>query len=453
MKFIKTVVAGIIFFFYLSVLAQTRSVLPSKLADRTRGAWVDSNNEIVLFITKDYLVIHNELYYYLDILAERRKTFFTCVDKEGAKYINIDRLSETKIILDEGEKITTLSKISGELANTIPESLVDSWYVGHSKIELQKANVLYGSTLFKIDAVLTVNQTNFLIIIYHKGTYSLLYNFLNKNGHFLNTDIEQNLVFKKVSFFKKYKKRLITILVLLLILIVYYTFKMRIKITKKKEELKRAMIEMQLKSIRSQMNPHFLFNALSAIQNLINKNDSVKANHYLTQFAQLMRLTLDKSEKGVVFLEDELKSIEKYLELEKLRFHFDYSIHIDKDIDLLQTEIPAMLIQPYVENAIIHGLNQKQGEKQLTLVFKHVENGLIFVIEDNGIGIEASKSQKQSLGIERTSYGLKLAQDRIQLIRDSYNTNVKIKITDISKIDPTKTGTRVEIRLPIKYEL
>jgi LytS/YehU family sensor histidine kinase len=226
---------------------------------------------------------------------------------------------------------------------------------------------------------------------------------------------------------------------------------MKIGIAKKREMTKRALVEMELKSIRSQMNPHFLFNALSAIQNLIHKNDTEKANHYLTQFAQLMRLTLDKSEKGVVPLEDELKSIQKYLELEKLRFFFNYKIEIDASVDVYQTEIPAMLIQPYVENAIIHGLKEIEGEKHLILKFKIIKDSLLSIVEDNGIGIKKATQKKKSLGVERAPYGLKLAEDRIQLIKDSYKTDVEIKIVDLSTEDSKLTGTRVEIRLPLKY--
>jgi LytS/YehU family sensor histidine kinase len=164
-----------------------------------------------------------------------------------------------------------------------------------------------------------------------------------------------------------------------------------------------------------------------------------------------MRLTLDKSEKGVVPLEDELKSIQKYLELEKLRFFFNYKIEIDASVDVYQTEIPAMLIQPYVENAIIHGLKEIEGEKHLILKFKIIKDSLLSIVEDNGIGIKKATQKKKNLGVERAPYGLKLAEDRIQLIKDSYKTDVEIKIVDLSTEDSKLTGTRVEIRLPLKY--
>jgi LytS/YehU family sensor histidine kinase len=198
------------------------------------------------------------------------------------------------------------------------------------------------------------------------------------------------------------------------------------------------------------MNPHFLFNSLSAIQNLINRGDNDKANHYLTEFSQLMRATLNNSEKGVVSLFEDLESISKYLELEKLRFCFDSNITIAKDVNCYEIEIPAMLIQPFVENSINHGLKGKKGTRVLNITITIVKGNLCYVIEDNGIGIKKSQSNKNS-NLNHIPFGLKLAKDRLDLINENYKTKAKIIITDISDIDILKTGTRVEIYLPLFY--
>ena len=226
--------------------------------------------------------------------------------------------------------------------------------------------------------------------------------------------------------------------------------KWKIASTKKKEVTKRLFTEMQLKSFRSQMNPHFLFNALSAIQNLINKEDNEKANHYLTEFSQLMRLTLDKTDKGLVPLGDEIESIKKYLEIEKLRFHFNYNIFLDTTINKDEIEIPAMLVQPFVENAIIHGLNEKKGDKNLVVEFKINNENLVCKVIDDGVGINVTSARKNT-DLNREKYGLKLAQDRINLINESYKTSAQIQITDLSEFDNKKTGTKVQIQIPLRY--
>ncbi len=444
----------LIFFFILVPyvgLGQARSRVPSDLPDHIIGAWVDDKEDIVLIISRDYIVIEDQLYSYNDIVTERKKTYFTCVYKYGIKYLNTEKISTSKLYLDTGDNIKVLTKLKFVKQNRLPEFIIDEWYLKTQKIILKEEGILFLDTFYRIDNVFSANEVNYKIIAYHNGVYSLIHNFLNKRGHYLNTNFSEIKIFKKASFFEKYKTHSILLFILLVMLITYYVFRMKIGITKKKEMTKRVLVEMELKSIRSQMNPHFLFNALSAIQNLINKNDTEKANHYLTQFAQLMRLTLDKSEKGVVPLEDELESIQKYLELEKLRFFFNYCIKVDTNVDIYQTEIPAMLIQPYVENAIIHGLKETEGEKHLILKFEIVKGSLLSIIEDNGIGINATLKEKKNLGIDRAPYGLKLAEDRIQLIKDSYKTDVEIKIVDLSAKDSKLTGTRVEIRLPLKY--
>ena len=149
-------------------------------------------------------------------------------------------------------------------------------------------------------------------------------------------------------------------------------------------------------------------------------------------------------------LQDEIASIKKYLELEKLRFFFNYNIEINSTVSEAEIEIPSMLIQPFVENAIIHGLIEKEGDKNIVIKFDVKEEGLLCIIEDNGVGIAKAKT-KNSISLDRESFGLKLAKDRIKLINESYKTDAKIRIIDVSELDNKKTGTRVEINLPLCY--
>lgn len=430
--------------------SQIVSIYPSHLPNYIYDVWVNSKNEITLIISKDYIVINNDLYGYNNIVQENFKLDFTCVNNPNndIKYISISKVNDNSIFLDEGFKISKLYKLPSSNLKNIPRPLIDKWYSEDSKIELKKNVVLFSGVTSKIDYVATSNYIDYKIIVYNNGEYTLLHNYINDNGHYIDANLIKTVVFKKASFYKKYKNELFAFSLLFVALLSYVIVYWKIKISKKRETSKRLFIEMQLKSIRSQMNPHFLFNALSAIQNLINKGDNEQANHYLTEFSQLMRLTLDKSEKGVVPLFDEIESIKKYLEIEKLRFYFDYQIITDNNIDSNSVEIPAMLIQPIVENAILHGLNAKKGDKNLTIEFKLKNKNLECLVTDNGVGVNATKSKPD---LNRQKYGLKLAKDRIKLINESYQTKAEINIIDLSDLNDTKTGTRVIISMPLKY--
>ncbi|AUP78662.1 hypothetical protein C1H87_08055 [Flavivirga eckloniae] len=413
------------------------------------GSWVDEKNDIALIVTQEYIVIKTELYYYNEIVKEDEIINLTCIDDFNVKYVSIKGIDSTNIYLDEGYKITKLFKAQVNSTSKLPKSIMGKWYASKNEIKIIEDEVLFLDDSYKLDYAISINNTKHYFVLYKGGEYYFSFNYFNEDGHFLRTSFSKDIPFKKESFFQKYFTGFISIIIISLFFTGYYLFKWKIALTKKKEVAKRMFIEMQLKSIRSQMNPHFLFNALGAIQNLINKGDSANANHYLTEFSQLMRLTLDKSEKGLVPLFDEIESIKKYLELEKLRFTFHYLIKVAPEIDIHLTEVPAMLIQPFVENAIIHGLNEKKGEKNLDIEFKIKEDNLLCLITDNGIGIKTTETKKDT-GFNREKYGLKLAKNRIDLINESYKTNAKVEITDISD-GKGRTGTTVEVLMPLRY--
>ncbi|MBP0903207.1 sensor histidine kinase [Mariniflexile gromovii] len=442
----------VIFFLLFIPFASTGqgvSMLPSELPKNLFGSWVDSKKNIVLIVSENYIVIQNELYFFNEIVQDNEVVNFTCVRNFDVKYIGITNFGTSNISLDEGYKISQLTKAKVSSTDKLPKTLLGSWFYNKEQVEILEDVVLYSGGSYLLDYAISTNNVNYYLVLYKEGEYYLAYNYINDEGQFLNTHFLNNNVFKKESFFHKHFKEFVSVGVLLLFILGFCLFRWKIALTKKKEVTKRKFTEMQLKSIRSQMNPHFLFNALSAIQNLINKGDSERANHYLTEFSQLMRLTLDKSEKGLVPLYDEIESIKKYLELERLRFSFNYEIILDPQINTNEIEIPAMLIQPLVENAIVHGLKEKNGDKKLTIKFKTEKQNLICLIADNGIGIEASEAKKNT-HLKREPYGLKLAKDRIQLINENYNTNAKVHITDISN-NSDETGTLVEIFMPLQY--
>jgi LytS/YehU family sensor histidine kinase len=201
-----------------------------------------------------------------------------------------------------------------------------------------------------------------------------------------------------------------------------------------------------LKSLRSQMNPHFIFNALNSVNNYISKNDERSANKYLSDFSKLMRTVMENSQLEFINLSTELQILQLYLTLEHSRFKekFDYELIVTPDINQDFIEIPPMLIQPYIENAIWHGLRYREEKGMLKVVFqKHVDNGLEVIIEDNGIGRKKSMELKTINQKDKISTGLKNTESRLKIINELYRTRMQVEIEDLDKIE--MTGTKVTI--------
>lgn len=175
----------------------------------------------------------------------------------------------------------------------------------------------------------------------------------------------------------------------------------------KKEEAKRQLTQAEIKSIKSQFNPHFVFNALSSIQGLITKNDIEGAYRYLNDFSLLLRNSLSQSEKEFVSLSKDLELIENYLKLEQLRFGFRFEIALEKAINKTEIEVPALLLQPVIENAVKHGISNYYDKGLLTIDYKINEDNLVVCIADNGSGFNPRA---------RNGYGLKLTEERIRLL-------------------------------------
>lgn len=202
-----------------------------------------------------------------------------------------------------------------------------------------------------------------------------------------------------------------------------------------------------LKSLRSQMNPHFIFNALNSVNQFIAKNDERAANKFLSEFSKLMRLVLDNSQQDFITLAEEKEIIALYLKLEHYRFRdkFEYDFEIDDSLSLDAMDIPPMLIQPYVENAIWHGLRYKEEVGYLKVSLSSEENNLKVTITDNGIGREQSKQLKTENQKKHNSTGLKNTEERINIINKVYQKKYTVTVLDLNE---DGTGTRVILNLP-----
>jgi len=222
-------------------------------------------------------------------------------------------------------------------------------------------------------------------------------------------------------------------------LFVYFIQRSRMATLTKNELAQRQIKELEIKAIRSQMNPHFIFNALNSIQSLNNNGQYKAANSYLEKFSVLMRNVLNNSEKGLVPLADELKTLTVYCELEQLRFNFNFAIEISETVNEDLIELPGMIIQPLVENAIIHGLAQTGADGILKVKITTEGIYLKIIVTDNGPGFKADHTRPGGLG-------LKLVRERLDLLNaDGSNGGLTIN----SNLTGTETGTTVILTIPI----
>jgi tetratricopeptide (TPR) repeat protein len=203
-----------------------------------------------------------------------------------------------------------------------------------------------------------------------------------------------------------------------------------------------------LKSLRSQMNPHFIFNALNSVNQFVAKNDERTTNKFLSEFSRLMRLVMENSQEDFIPLHKEQEIISLYLKLEHYRFRdkFDYTITIDENVNAETVEIPPMLIQPYIENAVWHGLRYKESKGHLHLSMRKIPDGLQVEITDDGIGRKKSAQLKTENQKKQNSTGLKNIEQRLLIINNVYKAGYTVNIEDLNSTE--HTGTRVLINVP-----
>lgn len=215
------------------------------------------------------------------------------------------------------------------------------------------------------------------------------------------------------------------------------------------QQKRRANQLLALRSLRTQMNPHFIFNSLNSVNSFIAINDERSANKYLSEFSKLMRNVLENSKYDFVSLGNEIRLLELYLGLEHFRFKdkFDYSFVFDETIDTEELQVPPMLIQPYIENAIWHGLRYKEDKGHLRIDISRQNGHLKVLVEDDGIGRSRSAELKTRNQKDGTSTGLKNIKERLGIINELHHTNLKVEINDLHP-EADDAGTRVELQIP-----
>ena len=220
---------------------------------------------------------------------------------------------------------------------------------------------------------------------------------------------------------------------------------------RKREENKQRLLQAEKQALLSQMNPHFIFNSLNSIQHYIIQQDAENANLYLAKFSQLIRRILDNSKKKWISLREEIETITLYLNLEKLRFedNFDFEIKPDRSLDQLEILLPPMLVQPFIENAIWHGIMPLKEKGKLKISYQAENERMLVIVEDNGIGREESAKKSRIVGHVPT--GLRNVNERIVLLNKILKEPIHCNIIDLKKKDGKPAGTRIELSVPVTH--
>jgi two-component sensor histidine kinase len=288
------------------------------------------------------------------------------------------------------------------------------------------------------DEILDAQLPSFIALSYKKVADLMTYNLVNANNRIREMERMEN---ERVAGRKRRNIVWIGIGVLLVASLVFLLFLQRAEQKK---------LRARMDALRAQINPHFLSNSLNAIENLVNKGDNKAASKYLVHFSRLSRMILSGSRKGEVTLSEELSTLKHFLKIEQLRFpdKLQFSFEQSPDLDANNILVPAMILQPYVENAILHGIKPKASQGHLLVKTEKEGKLLKCIIEDDGIGREKSRQLKAKSALGRQSHGMKITEERLKATGKA--KGAKVEIIDRYDANEQPLGTRVVIKMPIK---
>lgn len=361
---------------------------------------------------------------------------------------NIGRVYQRKaeVFLSEIEKRKfNIGRNSNDLKKALDSSLLIAKQTGD--VELQFFSVKSLSKLYSL-------LGNYKQAYLYKDSASILSDSLfteqkrvETQNTVFNFELEKQQAENKFKLEKEVQKRniyfLIGSFIFILFGLAFVLYKRRRDALQIQKDLlnKAKITETEMKLLRLQLNPHFLFNSLNSIADYIQKNNTEKADYYLAKFAKLMRSTLESSEVKEITLKEELNMAELYIQLESMRLvnKVSFELNVSEEINAEEVIVPPLILQPFVENSIWHGLSKKEGDGIISIEVKKEDNMLTIYVEDNGVGrkVEGNKIS------DRKSFGLGLTKERIELLNKIYNTNARLEILDLEE------GTRVVLYLPL----
>ena len=351
-------------------------------------------------------------------------------------YLKLSELKTELKVKYELEKAAAEMKAQQKLERIEEDALRDKM-LADQKLEQEKILADERVDNEKVTAEQKLEQEKAMVIAGEKANY------------------EKSIAIEKISTEKQQTNNLllmglILVVITSLFLILYFQQRNQKKRAIEKAETIHQMAELEMQSIRSQLNPHFIFNSLNSIQTLILKEETDKSQSYLSQFARLLRMLLENADKPFIPLRKEIEFLQLYVGLEGLRVpDMQYSFSTDPALNTEQILIPNMFLQPYVENAIWHGLSHKETDKQLQIrIFS--ENGTVnYEIEDNGVGIKKAEELKSTFHKQHQSKGMELLSKRIKLLNSEYSSTIQTQITDVIKNNEV-AGTLVTIKIPVR---
>lgn len=282
------------------------------------------------------------------------------------------------------------------------------------------------------------------------GRYLFQLKAINKYG--VESSVKEVAFTIEKLFWEKTWFRLLILFSLTGVIWMFFQYRIR-KVTKKEKEqakLNQHIAELEQKALRSQMNPHFIFNSLNSIQQYVAERDITGANNFITDFSRLIRMTLDLSTQAFINLSEEIDYITTYLKVEKTRLEnqFDYVVNLEESINLYEVYLPPLLLQPYVENCIRHGIKYKKDNKGMVrIIVQKKENDILVSIVDNGVGREAAQQYKSKYHIQYQSKGMSINKDRIDTLNSYNDKKIKIFIEDLYTERNEPAGTKVDIHL------
>ena len=392
---------------------------------------------------------------------------------------NANELSNTYLLLNDDKKALHYALQALQIGTSI-QALQEIKTAAATLARIYEKKKIYSKAYYYDQLYKSTN--NLLAPEEYKRKLSLIQiqNELNNKKHEASLLLSENLIGKQEVKLKQkeiekvsiLKNILIASLVVLLILgvIVFrnITLKRRnekqrlehnlelqkIESEKRKAELQQQTTELEMQVLRAQMNPHFIFNSLNSINRFILQNNRAQASEDLTRFSKLVRLILQNSQASLIPLASELEALQLYLELESVRFnhHFIFTIRIGEGLDVSGLKVPPLIIQPYAENAIWHGLMHKEEKGNLQIELFEEENMLCCKITDDGVGRKKATELKTKSASTHKSMGMQITADRITMLQKVNAPTTQIKITDLILPDGTAGGTEVLLKIPACYD-
>lgn len=372
----------------------------------------------------------------------------------GLSYFNENKISQYSIC-----KLKLLSVKVSDVAQPIDSAYSLSYSDNNISFEFVAVSFKSGNEInyyYKLDGLegewKKTQQTNLDYQSLPSGNYSLSLYAVNKFG------VKSDTITVRFSISTPFWKTVwFNILVgIFIILGVYWVINTRNKNMRRsleeKNRINQQFASLEQQALQAQMNPHFIFNCLNSIQQYILTNDKIRANQYLTGFASLIRQTLDNSDKKSITVGDEIRYLDQYLDMEKMRFadQFDYKIITDPNVNIDYLHMPSMLLQPYVENCIRHGIRHKiDGKGKIDIHFSIGDEMLICNITDNGVGREKASELKSKQHIEYQSKGMHLTEKRIELLNKTSVRKILMFINDLHDENGKASGTEVILKIPV----